>query len=160
MTAPTLVNLDAFARAKDRSPLRCDFRVPFADGVYRFNLGMAQTRAVETAAGCGIFKVYGDLSRGRLLTEDGHPDWANVAFADAELAEASQPMIIEVIRQGLIGGNEAVVDEEPVKVSPARAQQLIEAYVAGQPLADAWMLAFAIVGARICGRAPDPETEL
>jgi hypothetical protein len=44
-----------------------------------------------------------------------------------------------------------VVDGAEITVSPARAMQLLEAYVVGQPIEDAWHYAFATLGALIYG---------
>lgn len=118
----------------------------FADGEYRFRLGLAQIAEVE--AKCGpIGEVYARLMKGRYLV-DGRPlgNGAEAAFKVAD--------IIEVVRQALIGGNGGLIGGQEVAVSPLRANTLVEHYVACRPLLEGWSLAVAIMAALMEGFEP------
>jgi hypothetical protein len=118
----------------------------FADGEYRFALGLAQIHELQTKCGTGIGAIYARVVQGR-VTDDigvGHPAYAAYHLEDLR----------ETIRHGLIGGGEGVVDGLPVKVSPLRANELVERYLEDMPLAEQWNLAAAILYAKIEGYVP------
>jgi hypothetical protein len=166
---PTAVHAAAYAslfREHAKKPaLRVDLTVPFADGLYRFLLTPKEMEELQLLCGSldrsgnrqpvGIFAIYGRLSRGRLVMENGDIDWNNLSMMDAIQGEALVADCAQVIRLGLIGGDKAVVDGQEQRVPPARARQLVDQYVLGRPIEEAWTLAFAILGARIGGRKPD-----
>lgn len=121
----------------------------FADGEYRFALGLAQIHELQTKTGVGIGALYARVLQGRVQDEIGvgHPAYAAYHVGD----------LVETIRQGLIGGGEGRVDGEVVKVSAMRANELVERYgpgAQGVALADMWALAAAILYAKIEGYAP------
>lgn len=120
--------------------------LPFADGQYRFALGLAQIHELQTKCKAGIGQIYARVLQGRIpeQPEIGHPLYAVYQVDD----------LYETIRQGLIGGGEGLVDGEPVKVSALRANDLVERYVHPAPLVDAWKLAAAILFAKVEGFAP------
>lgn len=151
-----------------RTPLRTDLRVPFGDGVYRFALPSKEAAELERLCGyvdggglhrsLGLGGIFARMAKGRAFLHAGTPDWSNIGMAEALASEMVERDCRETIRLGLIGGGEGEVNETPVKVSPADAARLVNLYVIDRPLEDAWTLAFAILGARIYGRAADPET--
>lgn len=123
--------------------------LPFADGEYRFALGLAQIHELQTKCGTGIGAIYARVLQGRVPDDPsvGHPAYAQYHVVD----------LIETIRQGLIGGGEGRVDEVEVKVSATRANELVERYgpgADGVPLSDMWKLAASILYAKIEGYGP------
>lgn len=128
----------------------------FADGEYTFKLGMGQIAEIEQKCGSGIGAIYARTIKGRYGYQDGeiYPDLAEYKFAE----------LVEVVRQGLIGGGSGEVDGKPVTVSPVRANDLIERYVltaSDQRMAmtQVWSLAFAILAALIEGYTPPKKDE-
>jgi hypothetical protein len=124
--------------------------LPFADGEYQFHLGLAQINEVQKACNAGIGEIFARLCRGRFfkLTPSGE-----VAIGDPMQAEYRIEDLVNVIRQGLIGGGQGKVDGQSVVVDAQRAKELIDNYVLGEdaPLKDSWALAAAILQARIEG---------
>lgn len=122
--------------------------LPFADGEYRFALGLAQIHELQTKCKAGVGAIYARVLQGRIPDQPdvGHPLYAAYAIDD----------LYETIRQGLIGGGEGRVDGLAVPVTAARANELVERHAHAMPLADAWKLAAAILFAKIEGFEP-PE---
>lgn len=111
----------------------------FGDGEYVFRLNVRQILAIEEKADTGIVAVYYQVIEGgaRLGT------------------------LLEIIRQGLIGGEGGTVDGEPVTVNHHMANHLVTTY-AEPPAAtiqDITKLAQAILGACIAGYEPTDEAE-
>ncbi|WP_420139819.1 gene transfer agent family protein [Sphingomonas sp.] len=124
---------------------------PFANGTYKFALGLEQIKEIERAAGAGLGAIYARTSKGRYGFADGE------IFPD--LAEYRFPELVEVIRQALIGGGEGMVDGEDVKVSAVRANDLVQAYLIGisdqrMAMTQIWALAYAILHALVHGYSP------
>jgi hypothetical protein len=121
----------------------------FADGVYTFDLGLAQINEIQSKCGAGIGAVYARVCKGRYLVSGlaiGNPEEASYRIED----------LVAVIKQGLIGGGKGVVDGQDVVVTAFRANELVENYVlaSGKPLKDAWTIAAAVLTARIEGYDP------
>lgn len=115
----------------------------FADGTYRFALGLEQIREIQRASGIGIGAVYARVLQGR-VTDDvtvGHP-----AFAAYHLED-----LVATVKQGLIGGAMGWVDEQEIKVGAMLADDLVARYLHAMPLARQWDLAAAILFAKIEG---------
>lgn len=115
--------------------------IPFGDGVYTFKLGMAQILAIEEKCSAGIGAVYARTLAG-VREKDG------TIFGYGPDAEFRLADVLEICRQGLIGGGSGWADGQEVTVSAHKANHLIETYLrpdAGKALHDAWILA-----ARIC----------
>lgn len=130
--------------------------LPFANGEYRFALGLEQIKEIERAANCGIGAVFARTSKGRygLLEGEIYPELAEYKFTE----------LVEVIRQALIGGGEAIVDGQDVKIPAVRANQVVESYLLGisdQRIAitQIWMIAYAILHALIHGYEPPKKAE-
>ena len=122
----------------------------FADGVYDFKLTLHGIKEIQEKCGVGIGKVWSRLAASRLnyLGEDlGIPTAAEFRIED----------IVEPIRQGLLGGGRGTADGEDVKVNPAVANRLIEAYVINRPMQEGWALAYAIVGGLVEGWEADKK---
>lgn len=126
--------------------MRTHIDLAFADGEYRFALGLAQIHEIQVKCKAGIGAVYARVLQGRVADapEIGHPLYAAYQVDD----------IFETIRQGLIGGGQGRVDGQDVTVTAMRANELVERYAHPAPLADMWSLAAAILFAKIEGYAP------
>ena len=140
----------------------------FADGTYAFDLKLPQI--IELQEKCGtigpdgarqrknILAIYSSVMAGRALIGDG------VHIGVPDQAEAAVQEVYETIRLALIGGGEAIVNGETVRVSSLDAKRLVETYVHPMPLSAAWDMAAAIHYARVVGYQPKkkevtPETE-
>jgi hypothetical protein len=121
----------------------------FADGTYRFALGLAQINELQIKCNAGIGAIFARVLQGR-VTEDvstGHPAYAAYYLTD----------LTETVRQGLIGGGSGIVDGQEVKVSSLRANALIDNYLLALPLMEQWDLAAAILHAKIIGYTGDAD---
>lgn len=117
------------------------------DGSYDFQLSLSGMAAIEAKANMGIGAVYTRIMAGRFRgeTDDfGLP--AESAFSVA--------MVMETVRQGLIGGNKGRSDGNEFEVTSVKANSLIENYLSpenGHSLIEAWNLASAIMHAAFVG---------
>lgn len=129
----------------------------FADGEYKFRLGLAQIVEIERKCGSGIGAIYARTLRGRygLMVDEIMPTEG----------EYKLPELVEVIRQGLIGGKGGRVDGTDVLVTPSRANELVDTYLLSttfdrMALRETWALAAATLAALIEGYTPpDPKGE-
>lgn len=130
----------------DDPVMRTHIDLPFADGEYRFALGLAQIHELQTKCKAGIGAIYARVLQGRVPDDPsvGHPLYAVYQVDD----------LYETVRQGLIGGGEGRVDGQTVTVTAMRANELVERYLHALPLAEVWELAAAILFAKIEGYAP------
>lgn len=120
----------------------------FGDGTYTFRLGLAQIKVLQDKCGVGIGALYSRLLRGRYLAE-------GASIGVTTEAEFRVEDIVEVIRQGLIGGGKGEVDGQSVEVNPMVANRLVAAYVFPErPLKEGWNVAAAIMMACIEGYEP------
>lgn len=129
--------------------------IQFGDGTYRAWLPLPQ--AVELERKCGVqdrdgkqhpkslFTIYEEIGAGFAADADG-----NLVF----LGGASVPArdCNEVIRLGLIGGNNGPDEGAGSEVGPIRALRLIEAYgYPARPLSEVAATAWKILHAAIIG---------
>lgn len=127
----------------------------FGNGDYLFQLGLEQIKEIERQCNAGIGAIYARVLAGRfgLEVDQIMPTEAQYRFTE----------LLEVIRQGLIGGGEGVVDGADVKVSPVRATDLINTYLIAPDtrvaVREAWKLAAVILSALIEGYAPPKKAE-
>lgn len=120
----------------------------FADGTYTFALPLARIDELQRkCGGVGIGAIFARVLKGCIRVGD------DVVLAPAA-AEFHAVDLVETIRQGLIGGNHGVVNDQEITVSPALAGKLIDNYVMTAPLSDSWSLAASILGACIVGYEP------
>lgn len=118
----------------------------FGDGDYTFALKLPQIIAIEDKCG-PIGEVFARLLKGRYVTADGPIGISTeAAYRHADL--------VEIVRQGLIGGGTGIVDGQAVEVTSVKANQLVAAYVLGIPLTKTWDLATAVLSALIEGYEP------
>lgn len=104
----------------------------WADGSYDFKLTWAGCAEVERKSNAGIQAIYE-----RVL-----------------LAGCHSTDVVEVIRQGLLGGFGGSADGQPVECKPAVVNQLLERYVTGpnaDPFTSSWNVARAILSAFMVG---------
>jgi hypothetical protein len=120
----------------------------FADGTYRFALGLAQISELQEKCGVGIGGLYARVLQGRV---DGDVTVGHPAFAAYYAAD-----LVETVRQGLIGGGQGWVNDQDVKVSAMRANDLVDRYLLALPLVEQWNLAASILYAKVEGYTP-PE---
>lgn len=122
----------------------------FGPGRYAFRLPMA--RIIEVERLCGdksIVLIYEDLSAGIGIERDNADVARFMGTGGARLKD-----IYEVIRCAAIGGGEAILAGETVKVSAIDATRLVDEYVAdGAPgrYAEAAPVAWAILHDTIMG---------
>lgn len=130
----------------------------FADGTYRFALGLAEIHELQTKCKVGIGGLYARVLQGRVQNDIsvGHPGFAAYHLED----------LIETVRHGLIGGALGIVNGQEIKVGALRANELVERYLHPMPLVDQWNLAAAILHAKVDGyedpaekKSPEGETE-
>jgi hypothetical protein len=119
----------------------------FGDGQYTFALPLAQISELQRKCGIGIGGLYARTLKG--ITRVG-----NETMLVPGAAEFYALDVIETIRHGLIGGGKGVVNGEEIKVTPLMANRLIDTYVLGQPLVEAWKTATSILFAAIMGYDP------
>jgi hypothetical protein len=123
-------------------------RLACFDGEYEFQIGLAGCIAIEEKAGVGIGAIYGQVLRGRFLTDQG------AGFGVPAEGAFSAPVLFEIVRQGLIGGGKGLTDGREVKVGALKANVLIETYLSpdrGGGLMDAWNIAAAVMHALVEG---------
>lgn len=117
----------------------------FADGRYVFWLPMPQVIELERIAGASILAI-----EERLRAGIGQEDGGGVVFLGGGGATVRE--IREVIRLGLIGGNEGCASGEVREVGPLVARDLVDAYVyPNRPLVEGAALAWRILNAAIFG---------
>ncbi|WP_288338484.1 hypothetical protein [uncultured Sphingomonas sp.] len=170
-TSPDIVSLIDLCRDIQARPAReTGITVPFGDGLYRLQLGRKQVEELERSCAyqgkngeiipLGVGAIFARVAKGRAFLPTGEVDWSNITEAEILASEITQRDCVETIRLGLIGGNHGIVNGTEVPVSAARALQLIDAYVVGQPVQDAWHYAFATLGALIYGVEAPPAPEM
>ena len=127
--------------------------IAFGDGSYCFRLSMAGILAIEEKCNAGIGVVYSRVLAGRYERE-------GVNFGYGLQAGFGLNDVMEVCRQGLIGGNSGFVDGREIKVSDHLATHLVRTYLhpeSGNPIIKAWDLAAAILHTCLVGYNPDGE---
>jgi hypothetical protein len=128
--------------------------LPFADGTYRFALGLAQISEIEKKCGDGIGAIYARTARGRYGIHDGDilPEAAEYRFGE----------LLEVITQALVGGASGSVRGEDVRVSSIRADELVSRYIAQatdqrMAMTQTWALAYRVLDALVHGYSPPKD---
>jgi len=123
------------------------------DGTYTFKLSMDGIMAIEQKCGAGIGEVYARTLAGRY--SDGETSFVNPMEQKFRASE-----LLEVVRQGLIGGGKGYSDGRAVKVDSLVANHLIKTYISADrdnPLNRAWELAAAILHRTLYGYEPAIE---
>lgn len=130
--------------------------LPFADGKYIFKLGLAQIAEVERVGDAGIGRIYARTRAGRFGFEPGEALPDNGEYRWLEL--------VEIVRQGLIGGGAGFVNGAEVVVHAPRANDLVDRYLLRAnderlAMTQVWALAYAILHALIEGYTPPKKDE-
>lgn len=113
---------------------------PFADGEYRFWLGLPQLVELERKCGDTSVLVLEERLRGAIGVDD-KGKFTFLGGGSAMIAD-----VRETIRLALIGGASGVVDGADIEVGPQRAMQLVETYVCpARPLSEGVVLAWRIL---------------
>lgn len=124
--------------------------IAFGDGDYTVRLGMAQIIAIEEKTGHRIGAVHRHVLAGRYAKDE-------VEFGYSLEGDYGVKEVIEICRQGLIGGNSGFVDGRDITVSDHLATHLVRTYLepdAGNPLLKAWDMAVAILQTCVNGYEP------
>jgi hypothetical protein len=124
----------------------------FGDGQYLFDLPLVQINELQRKTGIGIGGLYARTLKG--MTRVGEQTMLVPGQAEFYALD-----VIETIRHGLIGGGKGVVNGEEVKVTPLIANRLVDTYVLGQPLVEAWKIATTILFACVMGYDPPKKDE-
>ena len=137
---------------RDRARLVTYIERRFGAGTYLLWLDLPRAAAIERAADCGLMKVAGDVFTGRIHGADGGGAMTH--------GIVSPRILIEVVRQALIGGGRGMVDGEVVKVDPQEAASLLEFYgPPSRPVSELWDIATIILYAAVQGVEP-PDAPL
>jgi len=121
--------------------------IDFADGTYRFMLTMGGILAIEEKCKARIGAIHRHLLAGRYANDKA--DFGYSLEGDYGAVE-----LLEICRQGLIGGASGFVDGRDIKVTDHLATFLVRTYLHpenGNPLMKAWDLATATVQACVIG---------
>lgn len=125
--------------------------IEFGDGTYTFRLRMREILAIEEKCRARIGAVHRHVLQGWYAPQDGAP-FANPLQGDYGVLE-----IIEICRQGLIGGGRGFVDGREIEVGDHLATHLVRTYLEpdnGNPLSKAWELAVVILQTALNGYEP------
>lgn len=130
-------------------------RLACFDGEYEFQIGIKGCVAIEEKTGGRIGAIYGQVLRGRFMTEGGE------TFGAASEGDFGATALLEIVRQGLIGGGKGYSDGKEFPVSALKANMLIATYLdpsSGNNLTEAWNIAAAVMHALVEGvDAPDEQ---
>lgn len=135
----------------DRLTIVNSIDLEFGDGAYTFALPLVQINELQRKTGIGIGGLYARTLKGITRV-------AGQTVLVPGQAEFYALDVIETVRHGLIGGGKGIVNGEEVAVNPLIANRLVETYVLGQPLIEAWKHATSILFACIMGYDP-PKKE-
>jgi hypothetical protein len=123
----------------------------WGDGTYVFRLPIGQLAELQTKCGAGLGKIFARLHSGRYQERSTGDVVLNPLQAEFHYED-----IVEVIRLGLIGGNQAEVNGQQIQVPPTKAMQLVRDYVHTRPLLENWKVASAVLSAFLLGYV-DPD---
>lgn len=124
----------------------------FGDGTYRFKLGLKQIAELQEKRGTDV--TWPDGSTGR------RPKPLGVIRQQMFLQEYDPLDLLEIIRLGLEGGAQGIVNETDVEVSPLKAKRLVEHHCTGDqrmPLDEQHILCTKVMGVCCAGREPTKE---
>lgn len=125
----------------------------FADGQYFFHLKNKRIDEVETKCQAGLGDIYARTLTGCYQDTDG--EWV-VMPTEARWKNAE---LVEVVRQGLIGGGKCVVDGDEKVVPDFRVNALIASYLEDRPRIELWKIAASVLHATMEGYEPPKKEE-
>ena len=117
----------------------------FADGQYLFHLKNKRIAEVEAKCKAGLGDIYARTMTGVYLDTEGQ--WTVIP----QEAKWFNSELVEVVRQGIIGGGKGIVDGTDVIVTEWRANELINHYLDEQPRIELWRIAVPILHATFEG---------
>lgn len=120
----------------------------FGDGVYLAHLKNKRIDAVETVTGAALGDIYARSLTGMYRDVDG--DW----IVQPLEAKWSNKELVEVVRQGFIGGAKSIIDGVEKPVNDFQVNGLIASYLDERPRVELWKLASAILYATMEGYEP------
>jgi len=120
----------------------------FGDGQWLFHLKNKRIDAVETATGTAFGDIYARSLSGMYRDIDG--DWVCMPTE----AKWKNSELVEVIRQGFIGGARKIVDGEESEVKDFHVNHAIQSYLDERPRVELWKLAAAGLHATMEGYEP------
>lgn len=130
--------------------------IEFGDGTYTFALKMKGILAIEEKCRARIGAVHAHVLQG-WYAPNGETAFANPMQGDYGLLE-----VLEICRQGLIGGGKGMVDGREIEVGDHLATHLVRTYLepdAGVPLSRAWETAVVILQTSLVGYEPAQEAQ-
>jgi hypothetical protein len=130
---------------------RNTIELEFGDGQYLFALPLPQIAELQRKTDAGIGGLYARVVRGCIpdpKSETG--EWV----LNPSTAEFYALDLIETVRHALIGGGKGTVNGEEIKVTPIIANRLVDTYVLGAPLIEAWKVAASVLGVCVLGYDP------
>lgn len=120
----------------------------FADGSYLAHLKNKRIDAVETATGANFGDIYARIRTGVYINAKGDLDVL------PEMAKWKNSELVEIVRQGFIGGARKIVDGVESEVRDFHVNHLIQSYIDERPRMELWKLGAAIVFATMEGYEP------
>ena len=120
----------------------------FGDGVYLAHLKNKRIDAVETVTGAALGDIYARSLTGMYRDTDG--EW----IVQPLEAKWSNKELVEVVRQGFIGGAKCIIDGVEKPVNDFQVNSLIASYLDERPRVELWKLASAILFATMEGYEP------
>ena len=126
----------------------------FADGRYNFKLTLEGVSEIQRKCKAGIGAVFARVLSGRYFPKE---ELSVPPFGNPAEARFSVEDLLEIVRQGLIGGEYGYADDKRVEMDASLANRLIANYLFPvRPIKHAWDLAAAIIMASYEGM-DDPE---
>lgn len=120
----------------------------FGDGVYLAHLKNKRIDAVETVTGASLGDIYARSMSGVYRDTDG--EWVVLPTE----AKWSNKELVEVVRQGFIGGAKAIIDGVEKSINDYQVNAAIASYLDDRPRIELWKLASAILYATMEGYEP------
>lgn len=125
----------------------------FADGSYLAHLKNKRIDEVEVKCGAGLGDIYARTQTGVYMDSDGE-----LTIQPYE-AKWKNSELVEVVRQGFIGGGRAIVDGAEKKIETFHVNHLLSSYLDERPRVELWKLAAAILHATMEGYKAPGEAE-
>lgn len=120
----------------------------FGNGVYLAHLKNKRIDAVESVTGASLGDIYARSMSGMYRDADGA--WIVMPGE----ARWTNKELVEIVRQGFIGGGKAVIDGVEKAVNDFQINDAITSYLDERPRVELWKLAAAILHATMEGYEP------
>jgi len=120
----------------------------FGDGTYLFHLKNKRIDEVESKTGASLGDIYARSLSGVYRDTDG------IWVVNPIEARWKNSELVEVVRQGFIGGGKAKVDDVDKDVKDFEVNRLIQSYLDERPRVELWKLAASGLHATMEGYEP------